>query len=252
MVIYFSATGNTEFIAKKLSGKINDDALNLINRIRENDYSPIESSSPFIICAPVYVCEMPRFFAQYLKNVELKGNKKVYFVFTSGGYTGIAGYLAEKLIKKKGMTYMGRAEFKMPRNYLINTRYPMLSDEENIARIKLSCDKIPSVAEKILKGERLKARHITLFEKLITLPFNPVWVKHKHTADLFCSTDKCIGCGKCTKLCPFDNIDLVDGRPVWGDRCEHCMACISNCPVEAIEYGDISLNQPRYRIGKYI
>ena len=252
MVIYFSATGNTEFIAKQLSERINDDSLNLINRIKEKDYSPIGSSSPFVICSPVYVCEMPRFLAEYLKNVKLTGNNKVYFVVTSGGYTGISGYLAQKLIKKKGMTYMGRAEFKMPRNYLINTRYPMLTDEENIDRIKQSYERIPAVAEKILKEEKLKAKHITLFEKIITLPFNPIWVKYKHTADLFYATDKCVGCGKCVKLCPFNNKDIVDGRPVWGNSCEHCMACISNCPVEAIEYGEISLDQKRYRIGKYV
>ena len=76
MIIYFSATGNTEFIAKQLSERINDDSLNLINRIKEKDYSPIGSSAPFVI----------------------------YFVFTSGGYTGISGFLAQKLIKKKGMT----------------------------------------------------------------------------------------------------------------------------------------------------
>ena len=150
MVIYFSATGNTEFIAKQLSERINDDSLNLINRIKQ------------------------------------------------------------------------------------------------------SYERIPAVAEKILKEEKLKAKHITLFEKIITLPFNPIWVKYKHTADLFYTTDKCVGCGKCVKLCPFNNIDIVDGRPVWGNSCEHCMACISNCPVEAIEYGEISLDQKRYRIGKYV
>ena len=252
MVIYYSATGNTEFIAKQLAKRIGDNSLNLLKRIKENDYSPIVSSTPYIFCSPVYVCEMPRFLADYLKNVKLTGNDKVYFIFTSGGYTGISGFLAEKIIKRKNMIYMGRAEFKMPRNYPINRMYPLLTDEENKKRIKQSYKRIPAVAARIKRGEKLKARYITQLEKIITLPFNPLWIKYKQTSAPFYSTDKCISCGKCVTICPLNNISLMDGRPKWWDACSHCMACISNCPVEAIEYGDITPNQKKYRIGKYV
>ncbi len=37
----------------------------------------------------MYVCEIPKFMSDYLKKVELTGNREVYFIFTSGGYTGI-------------------------------------------------------------------------------------------------------------------------------------------------------------------
>ena len=60
-------------------------------------------------------------------------------------------------------------------------------------------------------------------------------------------TDACVGCGKCEELCPLGNIRLEDGRPVWGERCTHCMACISYCPAEAIEYGKRSVGKRRYR-----
>ena len=62
--------------------------------------------------------------------------------------------------------------------------------------------------------------------------------------------DTCIGCGKCEKACPLNNIKLVDHRPVWGKRCTHCMACICRCPKEAIEYGKHSEGLPRYVCGK--
>ena len=56
----------------------------------------------------------------------------------------------------------------------------------------------------------------------------------------------CIGCGKCEKLCPMNNITLPNDRPVWGDNCTQCMACICYCPKEAIEYGKRSVGKPRY------
>ena len=52
MVLYFSATGNTEFIAKEISRRINDDCINLLDRVKQQDLSPIHSETPFIICAP--------------------------------------------------------------------------------------------------------------------------------------------------------------------------------------------------------
>ena len=47
------------------------------------------------------------------------------------------------------------------------------------------------------------------------------------------------------------NIQLREKKPVWGNDCTHCMACIGNCPVEAIEYGTISQQKEPYRFGKY-
>lgn len=37
----------------------------------------------------------------------------------------------------------------------------------------------------------------------------------------------------------------------WSNQCTHCMACIANCPVEAIEYGTMTQNKERYNFGKY-
>ena len=59
-------------------------------------------------------------------------------------------------------------------------------------------------------------------------------------------TNKCVGCGKCARLCPLNDISIVDGLPVWGKNCTHCMACICHCPTGAIEYGRKSLGKPRY------
>ena len=251
MVLYYSATGNTEYIAQEIAKRLDDECIDLLPRIKNQDYSNLHSEKPFIICAPVYVCEMPRFMSKYLKKQTFSGNRNVYFIFTSGGYCGISGQLAKWMFGKKKMKYMGRAEFKMPRNYVANDSYPMLAKEEVEERITNSYKMIAPVVETIQSGNKLKARHIFLFETIITLPFNPVWCKYKLLAKDFYSTDACIGCGKCVKLCPLNNITLKDKAPVWGDHCTHCMACIGNCPTRAIEYGKITQEKEQYNFGKY-
>lgn len=251
MVLYFSATGNTEFIAREIASRLGDECVNLLSRVRANDLSPLESDRPYVICAPVYVCEMPRFMAGFLKKLPLLGSKEVYFIFTSGGYCGPSGVLAKRIVKSKHMVYRGCAEFKMPRNYIASDSYPMLAREETERRIRDSYARLDEVASGIREGARLRARHVFLFETLITLPINPYWCKRKLTAKDFYATDACIGCGKCERLCPLGNVSLTDGKPVWSDACTHCMACIANCPTNAIEYGNVTQGKERYVFSKY-
>lgn len=80
---------------------------------------------------------------------------------------------------------------------------------------------------------------------IVNTVFYPLFVK----AAAFYSTDECIGCELCEKLCPLKNIQIrKDHRPVWGKECTHCMACIVKCPKKAIEYGKKSRGKNRYYI----
>ena len=98
MILYFSATGNTEFIAKQLAQRLDDECINLLPRIKAQDFTPVSSEKPFIVCAPVYVCEIPRFMAKYLKKLPFSGSKDVYFILTSGGYCGPSGRFLKKIL----------------------------------------------------------------------------------------------------------------------------------------------------------
>ena len=47
-------------------------------------------------------------------------------------------------------------------------------------------------------------------------------------------TDRCIGCGKCERICFTKAISIVDGKSSIDDRCRGCGRCIEVCPQEAI------------------
>ena len=247
MIVYFSATGNTQYAAKRLAQLVNDDCLNLLDRIKNNDYSEIHSDKPFVICSPTIICSLPRFFIKYLLKTSFTGNKKVYFMITSGGYAGCATTDAKRICRKIGFEYMGSAEVKMPRNYICSDAYPLLSDDKALQTVKQADIKIKQLANTLLNGSKFSCRYVWLFEKIITYPFVPVYSKIMFKSEKFYTTDKCIGCGKCATLCPFNNINIVDKKPVWSNTCTHCMACIGNCPTKAIEYSNITQSKPRYR-----
>ena len=248
MILYFSATGNTEFVATELAKCLDDEALDLCDRIKQHNYETIRSDKPFVFCAPTYVCEAPAFFYDFLRKVDLEGSRDVYMVSTSGGYSGISGNIAKTIVRKKHMNYKGCAEFKLPPNYIANKSHKLPPKEEIEKRITDTYNRIKPVADIIGSGRRLRSRHVWVLEKLIDYPSSPVLSRIGHRVSGFHVTDSCISCGLCEKRCPLNIITMHDERPEWkGRTCAHCMAC----PVEAIEYKDITNGRKRYRLDDY-
>ena len=74
--------------------------------------------------------------------------------------------------------------------------------------------------------------------------------------------DKCIGCNTCVRVCPMENISLVESRKTkdrpsdsksaplaqTGDNCTVCLACVHACPQQAfITNGHQTLKERQYR-----
>ena len=59
----------------------------------------------------------------------------------------------------------------------------------------------------------------------------------KNVQTLRLSHDKCIGCGRCTEVCPHGVLNVVNSKAVITDKnsCMECGACAKNCPVSAIK-----------------
>lgn len=58
--------------------------------------------------------------------------------------------------------------------------------------------------------------------------------------DNFSVCKNCIGCGKCSRICPAEAIEMKDEHPVWiKETCFMCFGCLRLCPTAAIRYGDI-------------
>ena len=52
--------------------------------------------------------------------------------------------------------------------------------------------------------------------------------------------------GICAHVCPVDNIEIIDDKPVGLHHCESCLACFAWCPHQAIYGGILSAKAERY------
>lgn len=118
MILYFTGTGNSEYVAKKIAKETGEEAINLFQRIRNNDYSELHSDKPWIVVAPTYAWRIPHILEKWLEKSTLSGNRAIYFVMTCGGSIGNAGKYLKSLCSKKGMKYLGCFDIVMPENYI--------------------------------------------------------------------------------------------------------------------------------------
>lgn len=114
MILYFSGTGNSEYVAKRIAQKTNLPVHNLFTKIKEQDHSAMHSETPWVIVAPTYAWRIPHILEDWIKKTAFTANKDIYFVMTCGGSIGNADKYLKRLCEYKNMHYLGCYEIVMP------------------------------------------------------------------------------------------------------------------------------------------
>ena len=88
MILYFSGTGNSKYVAKRIADALGDALVNLNDRIKASDTSSVETGERVIIVTPTYAWRIPRVVRDWLRSTELRGAKRSWFVMTCGSEIG--------------------------------------------------------------------------------------------------------------------------------------------------------------------
>lgn len=244
MILYFSGTGNSNYVAQRIADALGDEIVNLNARIKASDTSSVETGERVIIVTPTYAWRIPRVVCDWLRKTELRGAKRSWFVMTCGSEIGNADKYNRELCAEKQISCMGTAQIVMPENFIAMFNAPTVEEARRIvAKAEPFIDRAIAA---IRAGHMFSPPRKKLYDCIASSAVNPVFYPLFVKASSFTVSDVCIGCGKCEKLCPLNNITLQNARPVWGSNCTQCMACICYCPTRAIEYGKKSAGKPRY------
>lgn len=247
MILYFSGTGNSQYVALQIAKMTSDEEVVSINHsIKSHKKMKLRSERPLVFVAPTYSWRLPKVVEEWIMKNDFEGCRDAYFILTCGGSCGNAAAYAKKLCAKKNLKFRGLAPVIMPENYL--ALFPTPDEAECKAIVERAKPEIAGLAAKIQAGQDFAKPPVTLGGKLESGPVNPLFYALFVHDKGFSVSDACISCGKCAARCPLNNIEMKDKRPVWKGNCTHCMACIGGCPTEAINYGSKSKDRHRYYI----
>lgn len=248
MVFYFSGTGNSQKAAFQIADILNDEVISLNKCIREKQAGEYQSDKPYVFVTPTYAWKMPRVVEQWIYQAQLQSGRETYFVLTCAQSCGNAAAYAEKLCKEKKLRFCGLAQVEMPENYV--AMFPTPGEAECKRILERSEPNIAALAEKIKAGEAFPPLAVSGKGRIQSGPVNALFYAFAVHDKGFTASDACVSCGKCAGRCPFGNISITEGKPVWHGKCTHCMACICGCPTKAIEYKEKSKGQYRHYIMK--
>lgn len=262
LILYFSGTGNTFFVAEKIYQKLKE--LKYDVKLETLEIFPPERVSDFDILIfgfPVYAAAMPGFVKEYVKKCSLPKTRGVFLFSTLGFYGANAMTRASGYFKKLNFTVIGNGSIVLPGSdglAMMSKNSHFIKrikkrDYNNLEKIKNLTTSISAVIEKTEQNSE-SPKLIEMSTK-ISLPgllaegflklLYPI--VEKRFKKKFYADNRCTLCGLCEKICPSGNIKIADGHVTFDNRCYLCMRCIHQCPEEAIQIGRLTVNKFRWK-----
>jgi len=231
----FTSTGNSLYTANAIADKIGG----TVQSMRGNPQVCENDVIGFVF--PCYFWGLPRMVERFVSSMQI-ANKDAYVfaVLTCGGPVfGVLGLL-KKLLKSKDIRLRYGERIISVTNYL--PEYKVKDSETLRHNIEMQIDRISSA---IINREGNRISTLTLLNRMIYKTY-PGENSDRH----FRVKSSCKGCAKCQEVCPADNIAMEAGKPDFLHKCEHCLACLHNCPAQVIDWKNKTQDKERYRNAK--
>ena len=66
MILCYSGTGNSRYIAQRIADELQDNIVDLNEKIKTNNYSSIETGGDVILVVPTYAWRIPKIVSNWL------------------------------------------------------------------------------------------------------------------------------------------------------------------------------------------
>lgn len=224
-ILYFSSTGNSLYVAKKLGGE----CISIPKIIESGNFTITDDVIGVVV--PVYWLSVPAYVRDFLKRAEFQCSY-LFGILTYGDNAFGAVHDLDTIPLAGETKFHYINSIKMVENYL-----PMYEMEKEIKKAETYNieETIAGVKQDIMNQVHKKPK-VSWISKQLTSHFRRSHCISigKGEARHFTVSDNCSSCGQCVKICPMHNISIDSGKLKFGESCADCLGCIQNCPEEAI------------------
>ena len=248
LVFYFTATGNSLFVARQLS----DSPISIpqeLKKQREQSQTRLNSAESRVkktegqlkkekmvyeadeigIVCPDYAGAIPKIVQEFVAKATLKA-PYIFTIITYGNSPVNVAEWWDEYCKGKSVVNNYVQPILMVDNYL-----PVFDMNEQMKIDKHVDESLARILEDI--GERknqIAAAEMGMFNKDILKRMQDQHFSMTVERLLELKKDRCIECMTCQKVCPHKNFSLSDGGLQFAGDCEYCLACVHNCPQKAL------------------
>ncbi len=251
MVFYFSGTGNSKYIAKRIAKELKEELIDIVDCLQDGEVNlHFKEDEKIGIVFPTYYFGTPLIVEEFFKFLEAVNilnedinNRYFYIVYN---YESMGGGIESKIsnsLKKKNLDLNYISSIQMPNNFSVYYNLPDIEKQKEI--LEIAEDTINNIMQDIKEEKELSASK-EILGKIVSFVMYPIY-KYGRKTRRFYADDKCINCSLCEKVCPVNAIKMKDKKPEWVKKqCEYCLACYNRCPVNAIQIGKRTVNRRRY------
>jgi NAD-dependent dihydropyrimidine dehydrogenase PreA subunit len=255
MIFYFSATGNSKWAAEKLAAKTCDKVISIVDALHGDascDFT-LKAGEKIGFVFPVHGWRVPSIVREFISRLKLHNYHEstyTYALCTCGDSAGEIMKLLAAHLADAHLHLNASYTIIMPESY-IGLPFMYLDKElrecEKIRNATIKLDRFSEWISESRGGEHLdKGLLPSFYSGFLGGFFHNYLVTDKHFS---VDANKCIGCGKCAKVCPVEDIECQNGdKPVWqhNGRCMTCYACLHHCPTNAISWGWFTSGKGQY------
>lgn len=225
-LIYFSATGTTQTIARAIGGGMGLPMTEHSVLPEQPCDTTIKSNEIALFAVPVYSGRVPAVVAQQMKRFHGESTSAIIAVVYGNRDFDDALIELRDIVQSCGFSVISAGAFVAQHSIfpLVGHNRPNGLDLEIAKEFgKSSVENLASWAQ-ISDLPLIEVRGNTAYRDVVSIPLHPK------------SSKRCNGCGICAKKCPVEAINPLSLRKTDKKRCISCARCIAGCPQKARKF----------------